>query len=560
MGCANAKEQYTPDAAPSADDAGQTAPPAVAAIVGEDDALAGGQDADAAEQGAGDDTGSKDGGMADDLGWIATDKPALPHESVVSMRAKLAVATEARKTRSLERPEAEDAECGGSMKVQILIEGKWRDCDPDDNRSMCEHLAKGEMSFTLEARGQTYFIDFKDSSGGGYQTNQATQKRRKLRIIDDIDEGADESNIDPDRPPSAPNLTPSASSTGRTSSKEGGADPHLDGSKDPAVTIQIRLGPQSKRGNATQGPFSVLKDHPHAQECFQQFRKNEERLCGEFAVFYHSYSFAALIYEVHAAVGSVLFRFRSQYSSLPRILVHDFNEIPDARTLMDRFSNEFATNKRDHHPAFRRVGISVMCSLMSTGPEACIPMVFIAGYSCKDLSFRGVLENLLKSCYVPESKIRSLADDIIALSEKHGLDVSQFGGQPCASGKAGHLLQIFLKRKLVDRLAYAAKPYGPIDEARMPLSAWMDSDQPFSVGQARIVAHPKYFMQANNVRMYVASADPTFHRNRQAFQKDLTGLLNVILGEPSLRQAAATGIYGGSLPSWWTDEDQRTKW
>ena len=35
------------------------------------------------------------------------------------------------------------------------------------------------------------------------------------------------------------------------------------------------------------------------------------------------YSFAALIYEVHAAVGSVLFRFRSQYATLPRILVSD---------------------------------------------------------------------------------------------------------------------------------------------------------------------------------------------------------------------------------------------
>ena len=70
------------------------------------------------------------------------------------------------------------------------------------------------------------------------------------------------------------------------------------------------------------------------QKCFSQFEANEARLCGEWAVFYHScaqlcyfaqacqvrsdleafarYSFAALIYEVHAAVGSVLFRFRSQ--------------------------------------------------------------------------------------------------------------------------------------------------------------------------------------------------------------------------------------------------------
>lgn len=274
-------------------------------------------------------------------------------------------------------------------------------------------------------------------------------------------------------------------------------------------------------------------------------------------MFYHSYSFAALIYEVHAAVGSVLFRFRSQYATLPRILVHEFNDIPDAPTLVHRFQTKFAESKRDHHPDFRRVGLSVMCSLASTGPEACTAMVFVSGYSCKDLSFKGVLENLLESCYVPKKKVKQLANEIIAMSEKHGLDVSQFGGKPCQSGKAGHLMQLFIKRDLVDKLVYAAKPYGPLDDERMPISKWMDSNSSFQVGQARVVAHPKYFMQANCVRMFVASADPTFHKNRQAFQSELIQKLGLILGEPSLREKAATGIYGGTLPSWWTSEDQR---
>jgi len=184
-------------------------------------------------------------------------------------------------------------------------------------------------------------------------------------------------------------------------------------------------------------------------------------------------------------------------------------------------------------------------------------MVFVAGYSCKDLSFRSVLENLLESCYVPKAKVKQLAAKIIELSEKHGLDVSQFGGKPCQSGKAGHLMQIFVKRSLVDKLVYAAKPYGPIDEERMPISNWMNSDKSVQVGQARVVAHPKYFMRADCVRMYVASADPTFHSNRKEFQKELVGLLSMILGEPDLRQKAANGIYGGTLPSWWSAEDQR---
>merc|ERR1719231_316883 len=92
----------------------------------------------------------------------------------------------------------------------------------------------------------------------------------------------------------------------------------------PEVLQQQEWGPQSKRGGASQHPLGLLKDNPHAQECFAMFQKNEERLCGEWAVFYHSYSFAALIYEVHAAVGAVLFRFRSQFATLPRIIVHEF--------------------------------------------------------------------------------------------------------------------------------------------------------------------------------------------------------------------------------------------
>mmetsp|Transcript_18711 Transcript_18711/g.51527 ORF Transcript_18711/g.51527 Transcript_18711/m.51527 type:complete len:510 (-) Transcript_18711:222-1751(-) len=455
----------------------------------------------------------------DDLGWISSGGPRGSASPVVGAAG---VWDNARR------------QIFEGVRVQIELPSGWKDCSPEETRQICERLAKGETSFQLHARGQNYGIDFTIPEGA-MQINVSTGKRRKLRILDPGDE-----------------LPPADDPVISDKSERAGSKP-----ASPEVSRQMQFGPQSMRGGASQHPFKLLDENPHAQECFDKFAKNEARLCGEWAVFYHSYSFAALVYEVQAAVGSVLFRFRSQYATLPRILVHEFNEIPDAWQLVKRFNEEFAHNKRDHHPSFRRVALSVMCSLASTGPEACVAMVFIAGYSCKDLSFRRMLENLLESCYVPKPKVKRLADEIIALSEKHGLDVSQFGGKGCKSGKAGHLLQIFIKRHLVDRLVYAAKPYGPIDEDRMPVSKWMNSNKSFSVGQARIVAHPKYFMQANSVRMFVASADPTFHRNRKAFQEELVRLLAMILGEPSLRERAATGIYGGTLPSWWTSEDQR---
>lgn len=39
-------------------------------------------------------------------------------------------------------------------------------------------------------------------------------------------------------------------------------------------------------------------------------------------------------------------------------------------------------------------------------------------------------------------QIKKVTKDIIALGEKHGLDVSQFGGKRCSSSLPGHLLQV----------------------------------------------------------------------------------------------------------------------
>jgi len=66
-------------------------------------------------------------------------------------------------------------------------------------------------------------------------------------------------------------------------------------------------------------------------------------------------------------------------------------------------------------------------------------------------------------------------------------------------------------------------------------------------GQARILAHPKWFMQQQCVRMFSVSADPDFHANRSAFQRELTHRLQVILDEPGIRFRAAQRIYGSTF-------------
>ena len=56
--------------------------------------------------------------------------------------------------------------------------------------------------------------------------------------------------------------------------------------------------------------------------------------------------------------------------------------------------------------------------------------------------------------------------------------------------------------------------------------------------------------------MFVFSADPDFHSTRREFQSELTDILRPVLGGATMRVKAARGIFGGSLPTWWTTEDQ----
>merc|ERR1719277_1100303 len=127
----------------------------------------------------------------------------------------------------------------------------------------------------------------------------------------------------------------------------------------------------------------------------------------------------------------------------------------------------------------------------------------------------------MESWQVPWNKRRQFKADVLDLCKSYGLDATTYGGSPCESKKAGHLLQIFVRRDLVNEVAYAAQPYGAVDTTRDPLSAWLDSDANTNFGQARLLAHPKWFMQAGAVQMHLVSADPKFHCNRPGFQARL---------------------------------------
>jgi len=318
-----------------------------------------------------------------------------------------------------------------------------------------------------------------------------------------------------------------------------------------AIAAQKKKGAQSLRKQKKDyGPI-VSKDE-HGKKCFDEMLKLEAEFCGEWVVFYHSYSSAALLYEVQAAVASVLFRFKAEFASLPRILCTPFHHIPTAKRMLEEFPK---WPDRDHNNAFRLVGLCGTSSLLAHDSEAPAKSVFLAGYSVGPL--KGVLETLLKSCGIPAGKIKALCTEIIKLATKSGLDTRGIpNGKKCQSGRSGHMLQIFLRRELCDTYVYPAFPYGVPDKKRMkPLSKYLEEDAAIQ-GQIRITFNPDVFLRATTARMFTYSADPTFHKNRPKFQEELKSLLEPVLGSGAVRKKAAKGIFGGEPPSWWSAEDQ----
>lgn len=417
--------------------------------------------------------------------------------------------------------EVRSGESQATFCLQVQLETGWQNMGNAEQKQLYYHLAAGVRRFTLLIRGGAYLIDL-SRPDRLRQVNMASGRVRQLRFL-------------------------------------GAAPPGLMLDDSAEALRQRSLGAQSRRGDAPQGPINDLSFSPHFSKCFQELQANEIQLCGKWAVFYHAYSFSALIYEVQAAIAALLFQFDSQQAPLPRLLMHEFGELPNAGCLLKKFKDDFSKNLQDHHPTYRAVALSVMCSLVALGPEVSPAVLFLAGYSCEDLSFMNLLKDILAACQIPQEKLERLCSDIVAVSEQHGLDVSRFGGKPCKSNRPGHLLQIFIRRDLLDEFAYASKPYGELDADREPLSRWLGEDNNANWGQARVVAHPRLFMQPDSVRMYLASADAIFHEQRQNFQHELTQLLKSALVDAESRKRATLGISGSMVPAYSSESTRRKK-
>ena len=398
------------------------------------------------------------------------------------------------------------------------------------------------LSFNKEDQTQ-YLFDFISMTQINNESGTSRKMKRKPSDDDDDEDEDDDGGY--------ASVMMSVAKKGKDKASSDDLAPKFEPSLTAAVSKKQRgLGAQSLRGKVKRDYGPSVSTDEHATECFDEMLDREAEFAGEWAVFYHSYSVAALLYEVQAAVACVLFRFKSEFASLPRLMHEPFEHIPDA----DRMLEEFPTwSDRDHNPAFRKVGLCGVVGLLADDDEAPPTSCFLAGYSVGPLT--GLLDALLEKCGVPKKKVKALAQDIVKLAVKHGLDCGAYGGKACKSGRSGHYLQIFMRREIVDKYTYASHAYGVPDEKRQPMGEYLEKNKALK-GQVRITANPDVFLQAACVRMFLYSADPSFHEKRKAFQSKLVGVLSPLLGGEKERIKAATGIFGGAPPEWWSSEAQ----
>ena len=381
------------------------------------------------------------------------------------------------------------------------------------------------------------------------------------------------------------------------------APPAFHVASDSQVAEQARLGAQSLRGNTWHGttwhpseadkyfknpsPYGqgstakpTKSDKAHAKRCIRGMIGREKALCGRYAVFYHAYSDAALLYETIGALGSVLFGYDTSHAPLPRLQLGPFAQVPDARRLFALY----LTRNSDQTAHFKSVGISTSLSVRGESCYASPAQTLLHGYNCTPVD--GVLHKFLESAGLLKCKseilrlatkhrVRSAPHEVQTLVHATGMGGGVGIAKP-SEGLArcrGQILQIFIRHELVDRLSYSSMSLGHFEFRRHPIGRylrrdfdckkWVPGKKPkmpwggvtvqdcgaaaenFVFEQARVLCHPSAFLDSNCVKMFNYSGDEKYHNQRASFSRELQTLLRKSLHNSAQRARALEGLLGG---------------
>lgn len=182
------------------------------------------------------------------------------------------------------------------------------------------------------------------------------------------------------------------------------------------------------------------------------------------------------------------------------------------------------------------------------------PQGFEMGYSCSDLSFRGLLTGLLTTCGLSRGRSETVCDNLVRIGAKYGLPVGVYGSKGSRAGGpgtlSGHMLQVFVSRELADDLAYACAAYGvPTKGAKLSVML-SPKAKAAPTGQARVWMHPEIFTDTSKTMLFHYAASPTLSsgielpNGRDAMVAELREALGCLLDTPDAFKRTEKGIRG----------------
>lgn len=260
-------------------------------------------------------------------------------------------------------------------------------------------------------------------------------------------------------------------------------------------------------------------------------------------MFHHSYSYAALLYEVQSALARGLYNLPDDFAPLPRLTMESFKVCRS----MAAMRQSCLDGGIDHDPAFQAVGLSLSCSLFAFGSEAPPLQCFQSGYSACTVSFY----KLLVQMFGGDARAKEIADLVVTIGRDHSLPTYGYhrdgqGGGDRQQVLSGYMLQIFVHRSIVDEYAYPSEPYGrPIPGT---LTEYVDSHNKAD-GQARLYFDPEVMLDPRRSRLFhycarpsQSSLDPAVPGSRGSLVRALRVVLEPLLKDDEARQSMATRL------------------
>jgi len=273
---------------------------------------------------------------------------------------------------------------------------------------------------------------------------------------------------------------------------------------------------------------------------------NEKKYIDHYVPIYHVYCSSAVIYEIYSALAAVLLDWEGD-NVLPRLHTSPFLLAPNALTLREKLKSFVPTLTsanddkwgNDHNNKFRSIAIAGNTSLFH-GSEA-NPINFSSGYCACGVS--GIINDVFD-----KTETMPLKEKVRKLAMKYEYPLEAFGPGQWKSTGRGSLLQIFVRKDIIDAVGYACFAYGKIDHDRSSIRKALECIPP-KHGQCRLSANPKVFMDPELAKVFHFSSDKKRHNGRMEFQNELRSIFKDYYENNQEKKLKAIRQFLNPLPS-----------